>query len=248
MRLALTLTAAIALAGCATTFEVPDAPVANLPDSAAPAANRSVSAGEQMMQRVATRIEPIAEDVCRQETGQTRGCDFVLQIDRSGGAPNAFQTIGSDGRPLIVFNEAMLRTIRNDNEIAFIMGHEAGHQIAGHLARRQSQVGLGGLAGAILGGVIGLDQQQSAEIGAQIGGRAYSQSFELEADVLGTYIAERAGYDPVDGAASFSRFRGSNSVLSTHPPGQQRYSTVVATAQRIAAQRAQGLTPTIPRN
>lgn len=248
VRILISALAVLAVTACEPTFDVPQAQgnVA-LPITAAPAGNRSLAQGENLMREVAQRIEPIAESTCRQETGQSGDyCDFRFQIAQ-GDQPNAFQTF-ADGHPVIVFNEAMLRTVRNANEVAFIMSHEAGHHIAGHLQRKQQQAGLGTLVGALGAGLLGADAQVGADLGAQLGGRAYSQSFELEADVLGTYIAELAGYDPVDGAASFARFAGSSSVLSTHPPGTQRYGTVVAVAQRIEAQRAQGITPTIPRN
>lgn len=248
MRITLAAAAILALAACETTFDVPEASSGVVvPTTGSIAANRSVAQGEALLRQVAQRVEPIAENYCQQETGRAGDfCDFRFQITE-GDQPNAFQTF-RDGHPLIVFNEAMLRTVRNANEVAFILSHEAGHHIAGHLQRRQQQVGLGGLIGALGAGLLGADAQVGADLGSQIGGRAYSQSFELEADVLGTYIAEAAGYDPVDGAASFARFAGSNSLLSTHPPGAQRYATVVATAERIAAQRAQGLVPVIPRN
>jgi len=248
VRILISALGVLAIAACEPTFVVPNAngSVA-LPTNVAPAGNRSVAQGEDLMRQVAQRVEPIAENTCRIETGQSGDyCDFRFQI-AAGDQPNAFQTF-QDGHPIIVFNEAMLRTVRNANEVAFIMSHEAGHHIAGHLQRKQQQAGLAGLAGALVLGSLGGNAQAGADIGQQIGGRAYSQSFELEADVLGTYIAELAGYDPVDGAASFARFAGSSSALASHPPGAQRYGTVVATAQRIEAQRAQGLTPTIPRN
>ncbi|WP_316015903.1 M48 family metalloprotease [Roseobacter sp. HKCCA0434] len=250
MRTALTALAFLALAACEPTFDVPEADASGpVPQTGAVAANRSAAEGERLMRRIAQRIEPVAENTCRAETGRSgQYCDFRFTIDDSNDPPNAFQTI-RDGHPLIVFNTAMLRTVRNDNEVAFIMAHEAGHHIAGHLAQRNQQVGLGGLAGAlIVGGLLGGDPQTGANIGSQVGARAYSQTFELEADVLGTYIADLAGYDPVDGAASFARFSGSNSLLSSHPPGAQRYNTVVAVAERIEQQRAAGQTPTIPRN
>ena len=248
MRILIPIIAVAALAACEPTFDVPEASGdVPLPSSGAIQANRSVAQGEALMREVAQRIEPVAENICRQETGRSGDfCDFRFQIAK-GDQPNAFQTF-ADGHPIIVFNEAMLRTVRNDDEVAFIMAHEAGHHIAGHLQRRQQQVGLGGIAGALIVGTLGGDAQAGANLGQQVGARAYSQSFELEADVLGTYIADFAGYDPVEGAASFARFAGSSSLLATHPPGSQRYATVVATAQRIAAQRAQGITPTIPRN
>ncbi len=46
---------------------------------------------------------------------------------------------------------------------------------------------------------------QSVEAGAALGSQAYSQSYELESDTLGTRITAAAGYDPVKGAMFFAR-------------------------------------------
>ncbi|SOH92867.1 Peptidase family M48 [Monaibacterium marinum] len=248
MRILISALAVLAITACEPTYVVPSsASGASLPATAAPAANRTVAQGTALLFQVAQRVEPIAESACQQETGRGGDfCDFHIQVE-AGDQPNAYQSY-ANGRPILTFNHAMLRTIRNENEVAFILSHEAGHHIAGHLQRKQQQTGLGALAGALIVAGLGGDPQAGSDLGGAFGGRAYSQNFELEADVLGTYIAERAGYDPVDGAASFARFAGSSSLLATHPPGTQRYSTVVATARLIAAQRAQGITPTIPRN
>ena len=43
------------------------------------------------------------------------------------------------------------------------------------------------------------------DIGAAIGGRSYAQTYELEADTLGAYVAARAGYDPGAASAIFDR-------------------------------------------
>jgi len=90
--------------------------------------------------------------------------------------------------------------------------------------------------------------KDAQKIGSAFAARAYSKEYELEADVLGAYIAEAAGYDPVRGARSFARFGGgSNSFLSTHPPSGNRIATVNKAAADIKRQRAQGKTPRPPR-
>ena len=58
---------------------------------------------------------------------------------------NAFQTVTSDG-PLIVITGPLLQGTRNDDEVAFVMSHEAGHHIASHLEKRAGQQ----LAGALI--------------------------------------------------------------------------------------------------
>ena len=78
------------------------------------------------------------------------------------------------------------------------------------------------------------------DIGASLGGRVYSQGYELEADQLGAYIAARAGYDPELGARVFARpvLAGGGGLLSTHPASAQRQAVVAGTAAGRACGRA----------
>jgi predicted Zn-dependent protease len=168
-------------------------------------------------------------------------CDFTFQIlNDPKQPPNAYQSIGKNGSPVITFNINMLRTVKNDHEIAFIMGHEAGHQIAQHINQKVGNANAGALIGGILMASIGADPQAGMDLGGMIGGQAYSKKFELQADRIGAHLASRAGYDPLIGAESFRRTQGSNSLLSTHPPSYDRIQTVENTTAAINAARARG--------
>lgn len=218
-------------------------PETQAPKPAAPKVTQTASQGVAGYQRVAKRVEPVAESICRSFSKDQRAgfCDFQLKVDQNPKAPpNAYQSIGRDGRPVITFNINMLRTVKNDHEVAFIMGHEAGHQIARHLLQKRNNAQAGAILGAILVGAAGGNPQSGADLGGFIGAQSYSKAFELQADRIGAHIAYRSGYDPLIGARSFQRTGGSNSLLSTHPPGPDRYQTVVRTVQEIKAARAQG--------
>lgn len=241
----------LVLIGC----EAPTAPSSQAPEAAQQenTPTRSVSEGTRAYERVAKRVRPIAVRLCRQENERRPEsyCNFRIVVDpKSKGGPNAYQTIGKDGRPILAFNQAMLQTIRNDHEIAFILGHEAGHQINSHISKQRTTANLGAL---VLGGLVaGLGGTQAAVSGAQniggvIGARAYSKDHEIEADIVGTYIATLSGYDPAIGAKSFARFGGgSRSFLSTHPPSSDRQSAVTRTVSEIASKRAAGQPLTLP--
>ncbi len=79
------------------------------------------------------------------------------------------------------------------------------------------------------------------DIGAAVGSMAYSQTFELESDTLGTRITHAAGYDPVKGAMFFARAEqartsaGNLSFWGTHPPDEKRLGMVLATVDQINA-------------
>jgi Zn-dependent protease with chaperone function len=180
--------------------------------------------------QVIERVEPVAEDLCR---ARTRGvnCDIQIFVDsRTNLPPNAFQTIDKAGRPIVVFTVALIADARNADEIAFVMGHEAAHHIAGHIPRREESVQTSAILASVLAQASGLGPdavRAATSVGAEIGARRYSKDYELEADALGTEIAYLAGYDPVRGAEFFSRLPDpGDKFLGSHPPNAQRQDVV----------------------
>ncbi len=87
---------------------------------------------------------------------------------------------------------------------------------------------------------LGADPQVGLDLGGAIGGQAYSKRFELQADRIGAHLSSRAGYNALIGAESFHRTRGSNSLLSTHPPSADRILAVEQTVATIDAANARG--------
>lgn len=212
------------LVGCAapTITPVPMAPAAAPPGPS--------EAQAETFEKVVDRVAPVATAICRERTRNVP-CDFTIAIDdRLAAPPNAFQTLDDAGHPILVFTVSLIADARNPDELAFIMGHEAAHHIAGHMERQQNEA----LAGAILAGTLatlgGGDAtavQAAQDIGAQIGARRYSKDYELEADALGTEIAWRAGFDPLRGAEFFGRIPDpGDKFLGTHPPNAQRMASV----------------------
>ncbi len=198
---------------------------------------RNADEAVAMLARVVDRVEPVAERECRQ---RTRGVDCDLNIfidDDPRQPPNAFQTLSRGGEPVIVFTIALARDARNDDELAFILGHEAAHHIQGHIPQTQQSA----VAAAMLAGILAQAGGGNAEsiraaqnLGATVGARAFSKDFELQADQLGTVIAARAGYNPVRGARYFERVPDpGNRFLGTHPPNSDRQRVVRETAARL---------------
>lgn len=256
----------LALAGCGATNQAPVGGSSSIPPApggvAAIGVPAAVPAGARRdfsdFQRVAARVEPVAERFCRQARAGAApiSCDFAIGLARDPDMPpNAFQTRAGNGRPLIIMSASLLGEMTNDDEIAFVLSHEASHQIADHLGRQARQRGvgaliLGGLAAAAgeYAGVAASDAQiaQAMDMGAFLGGRVYGQSYELEADRLGSFIAARAGYDPERGAMIFASpaIAGGGGLLATHPASADRMRAIAATAAEIRGQRAAGQEPT----
>ncbi|WP_108483341.1 M48 family metallopeptidase [Oceaniglobus ichthyenteri] len=218
------------LAGCAVAPPIA-APIA--PPPAAPYQSGKMAARNFIS--VVETVEPVAERECRARTTGVN-CDFQIVVDdRRELPPNAFQTVDEKGRPIVGFTLALIAEARNTDELAFILGHEAAHHIAGHLPKaRQSAMSGAILAGVLvtIGGGDATSVREAQNIGATLAARRFSKDFELEADALGTIIAARAGYDPVRGAEYFTRSPDpGNRFLGTHPPNAQR----IATVRRVAA-------------
>jgi Zn-dependent protease with chaperone function len=222
------------LAGCAVQPAVPPR------EAAGGGVSATVPPGATMsFASVVSRVEPVAEDLCRRR-GNVRDCDFrIIYDDRPGVPANAYQTLDERGRPVLIVTGPLFRDTRNAHEIAFVLGHEAAHHIEGHLARQQASAVWGAvLIGSVIAASGGDPNSVEAgqRLGAQAGSRVFSKDFELEADALGTVIAARSGFDPVQGAEFFARIPDPGNVfLGTHPPNADRQRVVRETAARLSA-------------
>lgn len=224
---------ALVLAGCAP-MDTAQRPTGATPSVPPPVDSGALLPASQAMVnfRIAvTRIEPVAEQICRQR-GNNSNCDFLILVDDRPGAPmNAYQTLDRTGRPVIVFTERLIADARNVDEIAFVLAHEAAHHIEGHLARQQQNAVLGATLIGSLAGALGGNSpdavQTAQQLGASVGARAYSRNFELEADATGTRIAHAAGFNPLRGSEFFFRIPDpGNRFLGTHPANADRLRVV----------------------
>ena len=226
---------AVSLSACVSTPS-PEPAAPSQSSVSAPTSANAEQAARQFVKVVQT-VEPVAEAECRARTTDLN-CDFNIVVDdRPGQAPNAFQTLDKNGRPVLAFNIPLITTVRNADELAFVMGHEAAHHIEKHLARQQVNATAGALIFGGLAAITGGGEQivQTAQqVGATVGARGYSKDFELEAVRLGTVISHKAGYDPVRGAAFFTRIPDpGNTFLGTHPPNASRINAVRKTAAKL---------------
>ena len=233
----------IAAVGC-TPLPAPDpGPAQSSTNAIRPA---TPPAGPKILPQVAARnfvnvvrrMEPVAEAQCRARAPRGTNCDYLIVVDdRADQPPNAFQTVDRTGRPVIGFTLGLIADARNADEIAFVLGHEAAHHVAGHIPRGQQTALTGALilgALAALGGGDAGTIDVAQQMGATVGSRTFSKQFELEADRLGTVIAYRAGYDPVRGAAFFTRIPDpGNRFLGSHPPNAARIETVRRTMAEL---------------
>ena len=156
------------------------------------------------------------------------------------------------GGPMYV-NRGMIEAARTEGEMAGVMAHEISHVALRHATAQQTKLSsptnqiLG--IGAILGGAI-LGGQTGAAIGQTIVGirfTKYSREYETEADILGSQIMARAGYDPRDLANMFRTIEqqrggrgGAPEFLSSHPSPANRYARINQEAALLRVSGNQG--------
>jgi predicted Zn-dependent protease len=136
-------------------------------------------------------------------------------------------------------NTGLLTVVRNDDQLAAVIGHEVGHVLAHHAAERASQESLTKLALAGSRAALGSGQASEAiasygSLGAQYGLLLpFSRQHELEADRIGVDLMQHAGYDPRQAVALWRGMaaRGSGGppqFASTHPSDQARIAALEA--------------------
>jgi len=223
----------VLVSGCVPTM-APPAPPRPTADLVAPVSPQQAVAN---FEEVVQRVEPVAKQVCLEKTPD-QNCDFMIYVDRSRqSGVNAFYTMDPSGRPAIIFTIGLIAEVRNTDELAFVMGHEAGHHIGRHLPQVRASANLGAQVFAEIaraGGVGDRLASEAAQIGAVVASRQFTRQAELEADAIGTAIALRAGYDPLRGAQFFERIpEPARNFLASHPPNGLRIETVRRTMAEL---------------
>lgn len=166
--------------------------------------------------------------------------------------PNAWALPGGK----IAINRGLLTELKNESELAAVLGHEIVHAAARHGARAQERGTLlqAGLVLAQVGAAVSdVDQNaaglllQGAGVGAQLVQTRYGREQELESDHYGMQYMKRAGYD-LTGAVTlqetFVRLaEGGNrkqswleGLFASHPPSTER----VAKNKELLAQLGAG--------
>jgi predicted Zn-dependent protease len=177
----------------------------------------------EMIQRVGNRIAKSAgSDIPNAEW------EFIY-IDED--QANAFALPGGK----IAIYDGMFDVIDNEDELAFIMGHEVAHVSARHSNQRLSQAMV--LAGIGIGVNYSIQELDSSErqlilaaygLGTTVGiALPYSRLHESEADYIGQLYMARAGYNPEVAPGVWKKMAkkspgGTPGWLSTHPTHEDR--------------------------
>jgi predicted Zn-dependent protease len=147
---------------------------------------------------------------------------------------------------LLLWTGALLR-IRNEAELAFVLGHETGHFTAKHSLRQWRRMkSASAWLGAFQMVAYGAGAGSVAELGTLAGTAAlfkYSRDMEREADRLGFASVVAHGWAPHAGADMWARMWREEqtrkydrplALFSTHPASQERLNDIKAEADAIS--------------
>src|SRR6185312_7904328 len=158
------------------------------------------------------------------------------------------------GGPMFV-HRGMFDAAASEGEVAGVMAHELSHVLLRHGTANASKaqnpwLQLGQIAGAVGGAVVGGAAGSAIAQGSQFGLGTlllrYSRDFEKQADILGSQIMARAGYDPRALARMFETIQkeaqssgGSGPQwLSSHPDPGNRTQYITKEAEQLTIAKA----------
>jgi beta-barrel assembly-enhancing protease len=156
------------------------------------------------------------------------------------------------GGPMFV-HRGMFDAAASEGEVVGVMAHELSHVLLRHGTANASKaqnpwLQLGQLAGviggAVVGGGAGSAIAQTTQFGLGTLLLRYSRDFEKQADLLGSQIMARAGYDPRALARMFETIEkeskgGGPQWMSSHPnPGNRTAYITKEAAEVIVVQKA----------
>ena len=160
---------------------------------------------------------------------QEKICGYPAVLSESD-AVNAY----ADGKRIII-TKGMMRFAQDDQDLALVIAHELGHNLMGHIDKKQSNHMLGTLLD-LAASASGINTQGMF---GSAGAGAFSQDFEAEADYVALYYMSVAGL-PLEGVADFWRDMaaehpsniGSNHSAS-HPATSERFLAISKTIEEI---------------
>jgi predicted Zn-dependent protease len=133
------------------------------------------------------------------------------------------------GGKIVIYSGLIEKLRLNDNELGMMIGHEIAHALREHARERLGRQQAAQLSAASIPLLFGFGDLNTAPInlGAQLLDMQYSPADETEADVIGSEIASRAGYDPRAAITlwkkiDFATRRSDNGFIHVHPYGPQR--------------------------
>ena len=191
------------------------------------------------------RTAKVSRDPVLNARLQKVGARIVTAAGMGGGSPWEYVLFENDQPNAFVIpgnkvgvNTGLFKVVKNDDQLAAVIGHETAHVIGRHAAERASQqaatqVGLE-IATRTTGGRVQQAVANYGGMGAALGFLLpYSRKHESEADKIGVDLMAKAGYRPSESVALWENMSAQKTsappqFLSTHPSDQTRINDLKA--------------------
>ncbi len=185
-----------------------------------------------MVNRVGKKIS----EVTNREYGTTNyNWKFYLIED-----DNKINAFCLSGGKVFVYS-GLLKYIKNDDELAVVMGHEIAHALTRHIAEKKSVSKISSAIKSVFDFMADLDRN-SIPINRRLEHKLikqdvndfiilpHSRKQEYEADYIGLVLSSKAGYDPKFAIDFWNRFKKVSKVKveysSTHPTPEHRIEKI----------------------
>lgn len=158
--------------------------------------------------------------------------------------PEGTVIAGTDGKRFTA-SYGILNLIRDDDELAIILGHELAHLLRNHNAKELGGMTMGSVLPPAVSRITGLGPLFGPVVSAILGAIAgafragFSRELEREADYIGLYIAHSAGYDVGKAPDFWERVAIENpeswvsDYWATHPSAPERLVRIKKTVKLI---------------
>jgi predicted Zn-dependent protease len=153
---------------------------------------------------------------------------------------NAFAVPGGT----VFITRGLLERMRNEAELAGVLGHEIGHVLRRHHLKAIQKGAQSALAGDALSAALreraGAARDKLIAFGTEMYSRGLDKSDELEADRLGVVIAARGGYDAYGLPSVLQSLQAMNAqdsalalMFKTHPAPGERLDALAERMQPV---------------
>jgi hypothetical protein len=163
----------------------------------------------------------------------TYACAFGIEL---GNTDNVVAY--NDGHRVLI-SRGMLNTVRNDDELAYVMAREMAHNALGQASRMRMSATVGG----IIDNLTRVRPDMSTMVG-MAGVKAMPADYDAIADKLALYMLARAGYN-IDGASAFWQRLAAqypanvlNAYTALHPATDSRIAVIDKTVAEIKAKQS----------
>ncbi|HYH41631.1 MAG TPA: M48 family metallopeptidase [Burkholderiales bacterium] len=182
------------------------------------------------------RVRQVGERVVARSSAANTPYQYSFHLLADRKTVNAFALPGGQ----IFITEALLGLLKNDDELAAVLGHEIGHVLARHSAEHLAKQQLTQqLIGAVVIGSGSYDAAQIAQLAGSLINMKHGRDDEIESDTLGLRLLREAGHDPramigvMQALEKASGGSGQPEFASTHPSPANRIERIKESLEKM---------------